>query len=275
MSPDGHAVADRAARLASEALTRELATYPKPGLVSYRDSGSHSDMAAKTLEAGIRALREWFRRLALAGFRGAPLAELRQLGLEADACMLDATGGVNTHRGALYALGLLAAAAGRRAAGRAGTPDEPLGAIVRRCWGRQLAAPDGGGGPGRGLMPHRLAGARGEAAAGFPHVYRVALPALRRAAARQAQEDAQAHCLFAVAARLADTNVLRRGGPAGLRWARAAAGEFMAHGGVHQPRWRRRAESIHRAFVRRRLSAGGAADLLAVAIFVNAWEELP
>ncbi|WP_284211936.1 triphosphoribosyl-dephospho-CoA synthase, partial [Methylobacterium brachythecii] len=96
------------ARCAVEALRLELDTYPKPGLVSLVDSGSHDDMDAATFKASAAALEPYFCELAEAGARGLGMDGLRRIGLAAEAAMLAATGGVNTHRGAIFGLGLLA-----------------------------------------------------------------------------------------------------------------------------------------------------------------------
>ncbi|MEE7456094.1 hypothetical protein MRSR164_04535 [Methylobacterium radiotolerans] len=113
-----------------------------------------------------------------------------------------------------------------------------------------------------------------EAAAGFPSLYRVGLPALRRG--RQARpgdaEAARVEACLALVAHVEDTNLLHRGGPAGFAFARAEAARFIAEGGVAQPDWRERAEALHRAFVARNLSPGGAADLLAMTLFVDGIE---
>ncbi|MBS6363384.1 triphosphoribosyl-dephospho-CoA synthase, partial [Burkholderia sp.] len=119
-----------------------------------------------------------------------------------------------------------------------------------------------------------VGGARREAADGFPAVYRIGLPALRRAA-RDVPGDPEAarvDACFALIAMLDDTNLLHRGGQAGLDFAQAAARAFMARGGVRANGWRERAASVHRGFVARRLSPGGAADLLAMSVFVDALE---
>ena len=100
----------RLTQLARMALYEELLTYPKPGLVSLIDSGSHNDMNGKTFLASIQALEEYFGAISHAGSRGAGFTELNQLGLAAEQAMLDATGQVNTHRGAIFILGLLVAA---------------------------------------------------------------------------------------------------------------------------------------------------------------------
>ncbi len=127
-------IADRAI----ECLLLELATFPKPGLVSHVDRGSHTDMDAETFRASARAIRPYLRDLAAAGAAFCGMDRLREIGLAAEFAMMEATGGVNTHRGAIFGLGLLCAAAGAREAGL----DLPLGRIVALLWSPAiLAAP--------------------------------------------------------------------------------------------------------------------------------------
>jgi triphosphoribosyl-dephospho-CoA synthase len=265
--------ADRIARLAARCLHRELATYPKPGLVSHVDSGSHSDMDAGTFRASASALEPFFGELAAAGAAGAGMAQLRRIGLAAEAAMRMATGGVNTHRGAIFGLGLLSAAAG--ALGPR-PPAGSLGAHVRvRYADAILDGPELLHAPGaRARRRHGVGGAPAEAAAGFPTLYGTGLPALRRARARRpgAPEAARVEACLALVARLEDTNLLHRGGAEGYAFARAQAARFVAEGGIARADWFARAETLHRAFVARRLSPGGAADLLAMTLFVDAWE---
>ncbi|MGI0503638.1 triphosphoribosyl-dephospho-CoA synthase, partial [Burkholderia sp. ZZQ-2] len=104
--------AGRIAELAERSLVLEIETYPKPGLVSHVDTGSHTDMDAATFARSAAVLRPYFAELADAGARDADMAVLRKIGLRAEHAMLAATGGVNTHRGAIFGLGLLCAAAG-------------------------------------------------------------------------------------------------------------------------------------------------------------------
>ncbi|MCJ2033250.1 triphosphoribosyl-dephospho-CoA synthase MdcB [Methylobacterium sp. J-068] len=264
---------ERIARLATACLRRELATYPKPGLVSHVDSGSHADMDADTFRASADALEPYFADLAEAGAMGAGMARLRRIGLAAEAAMRAATGGVNTHRGAIFGLGLLSAAAGalgpRPAAGS-------LGAHVRaRHADGILDGPELLHAPGaRARRRHGIGGAPAEAAAGFPTLYGTGLPALRRARALrpEAPEAARVEACLALIASLEDTNLLHRGGPEGFAFARRAAADFLSRGGIARDDWFARAEDLHRAFVARRLSPGGAADLLAMTLFVDAWE---
>ncbi|AOB33950.1 triphosphoribosyl-dephospho-CoA synthase [Bordetella sp. H567] len=263
-------VAEALAGQAHGALLAELHTWPKPGLVSPVDSGSHHDMDCATFEASAASLHGYFFDIAMAGARDKDMRELRLLGMAAERAMMAATGGVNTHRGAIFGMGLLCAAAGYRAAtGEPGT----LGQLVARRWGRDIA-----GGPrpadSNGMSVQRrygAGGARAEAATGFPSVYRIALPAMRRARIWR-PGDAQApavQALFALIARVQDTNLLHRGGPEGMNWARDSARGFLARGGVRRAAWRHDAAAVHRRFVARGLSPGGCADLLAMALFLR------
>ncbi|HYF58204.1 MAG TPA: triphosphoribosyl-dephospho-CoA synthase [Burkholderiaceae bacterium] len=254
---------------AERALRAELAAYPKPGLVSHRDDGSHDDMSAVHFERSIEALRPHFTAIAEAGARDADLGALRELGVRAERAMLLATGGVNTHRGSIFALGLLLAAA-------AGPEDgASLGARVRARWGDELLRhpTDPGSHGGTARRRHGAGGALREAAAGFASVYGTGLPGLR--AARRATGDparAAVHAFFGLLAVVEDTNLLHRGDAAGLAWARAQARAFLDDGGAIADGWERRAVGVHRAFVERRLSPGGCADLLAATLMVDELE---
>ncbi|HEM7880669.1 triphosphoribosyl-dephospho-CoA synthase MdcB [Burkholderia contaminans] len=266
--------AERIAELAERSLVLEIETYPKPGLVSHVDTGSHADMDAATFARSAAVLRPYFAELADAGARDADMAVLRKIGLRAEHAMLAATGGVNTHRGAIFGLGLLCAAAGRRAIPGTMPAGETLGAFVSRRWGADILGgprlPDSHG--ERASRRYGVGGARREAADGFTTVYAVGLPALRRAQRDLPgdREAARVDACFALIAALDDTNLLHRGGQAGLDFARATARAFVARGGVRARDWRLRAAAAHRAFVARRLSPGGAADLLAMSVFVDA-----
>lgn len=267
--------AQEIAAVAHDCLILELETWPKPGLVSHVDAGSHCDMNADILRISAATIAPYFAALAASGAAAYGMDRLRIIGLEAEGAMREATRGVNTHRGAIFGLGLLCAAAGARAAGRidAGLP---LGAVVSRLWGEGILD-----GPillhSHGEAARRrygAGGARMEAAFGFPSVYELCLPALKRGALRSGgdPEAARVEACFALIAKVEDTNLLHRGGPAGLSFARAAARRFLAGGGVGRPGWQDRARIVHEIFIARRLSPGGSADLLAMTLFVDARE---
>jgi triphosphoribosyl-dephospho-CoA synthase len=256
--------------LATESLKQEVHTYPKPGLVSHVDSGSHQDMDADLLGRSAEVLEPFFTALAAAGAAGHDMHRLRAIGLEAEQVMLEVTAGINTHRGAIFGMGLLCAAAGfREAYGVSGS----LGDIVASRWGEQILA-----GPvalhSHGALAARRYGAGGariEAAAGFPSLYGHGLPALAagRTLAPEDGEAVRVHVCMVLIAHVGDTNLLHRGGPEGLLFAQQEARCFLAAGSIGQPGWLDAARDVHDAFVARRLSPGGCADLLAMTLFVD------
>jgi triphosphoribosyl-dephospho-CoA synthase len=225
----------------------------------------------------VAAITPFFARLTLAGAAGSGMDGLRRIGIEAERAMFEKTGGANTHRGAIFGLGLLCAAAGATWSDAATQPlwgANTLGAAVRRRWGAAIM---------RGPIPLRshgtdalrrfgAGGARAEAAAGFPHALEVGLPALRlgRAIAPGDPEAARVQSFFALLGSMEDTNLLYRGGADGLRFAQEQAAAFLGQGGIRQAQWCERAAAVHRAFVARRLSPGGCADLLAITLFLDA-----
>ena len=270
------AYAREVARLAVRSLHEELCLYPKPGLVSLVDTGSHDDMDAATFMRSLFSLRHYFKKICLAGWDDAPFAQLKQLGIAAEAAMLKATRGINTHRGAIFSLGMLCATAGRaRAQGTPMTPAALRAAMLIR-WGEELAlhaapmvAPLSNG--LRVAARYAVSGAREEGALGLPSVFEVGVPALLASRARGASmTHARIDALFTLMAHVSDSNVYHRAGPQGARTIRAHAQRFIDLGGTANANWRDEALASHQAFVAQRLSPGGAADLLAASCLVHA-----
>jgi triphosphoribosyl-dephospho-CoA synthase len=260
-------------RAATLALYDELALAPKPGLVTLTDRGSHQDMDARTFMRSLLALRGYFVRIAGLGAAGAPFDDLERCGIEAERRMLAATGGINTHRGAIFTLGLLCAAAGAAAASGGPISAPRLRAELRARWGAALEArahrpsllPGG-----QAARRHGLRSASAEAALGFPVLFETAAPALLDACQRGLPAPlAKLDALFHVIAVLDDANLAHRGGLEGLRFAQGAARRFLADGGAAAPDALQRAQTIADAFVARRLSPGGAADMLAAACWMQ------
>jgi triphosphoribosyl-dephospho-CoA synthase len=261
-------------RAATLALYDELSLSPKPGLVTLIDCGSHDDMDAHTFMRSLFALRRYFGRIAEAGFDGAAFVVLERLGVDAEVRMLSATGGINTHRGAIFMLGLLCAAAGAvtRERGRVEHPTE-LRDALRRNWGdvlarrsRRVSTLPGGIAARR----HGLRSASEEAALAFPLLFETAVPALASALARGlTPQQARLDTLFHIIAVLDDSNLAHRGGLAGLRFAQRLARRFLEGGGAARPEGLREAHAIARRFTARRLSPGGAADTLSAACWIT------
>jgi triphosphoribosyl-dephospho-CoA synthase len=262
------------AELAVAAIRAEADLTPKPGLVDQRGRGAHSDMNLSMLHRSAESLRTSFIECATAATQltlGPELRErLGEVGRAGERAMLAATGGVNTHRGALWALGLLSAGAalGGGPAGAIGVAAQ-LAAIPDR---NTTGTPKSHGAHAR--LRYGVTGAAGQAQAGFPHVRRHALPALHAARRLGADEGtARLEALLSLMATLDDTCVLHRGGSGGLRAVQAGAQAVVNAGGFRTSEGRRRFTALDDMCLTRRLSPGGSGDLLSATVFLDALDE--
>jgi len=264
-----------AARLADHvvaALIDEVTLTPKPGLVDFRGNGAHRDLNWPLMCRSARSLQPAFMAMAEAGTAGLDDLGLRErigaVGREGEAVMMRATGGINTHRGAIWALGLLVTAAAER--GDAGAAAITARAGVLACLPDRFAPGSTGHKGERACREHGVGGARGQAQAGFPHVTRAALPALRASRARGDAEDAaRLNALLAVMATLDDTCVLARGGAPALTAVQRGAAAVLAAGGAGNDAGRRSLRRLERHMLALDVSPGGAADLLAATLFLD------
>ncbi len=252
------------ARAATVALLEELATTPKPGLVDGNDAGAHRDLCYDRLSTSALALESVFVELADVA-RSAPITrdlreEIGEIGRRGERTMLVASGGSNTHRGALWALGLLVVARSSLDAANADAIALRAGDIARIP--DRFAKLEHSNG-NAAMRRYGAQGARSEAAAGFPHVRTIALPALRAG-------EPSPNVLLRLMASLDDTCLYHRGGTAAVRAARAGARKSLALGGVATREGRRAIDRLDRALLARNASPGGCADLLAAAMFLTA-----
>ena len=140
-------------------------------------------------------------------------------------------------------------------------------ALRERAWRARDRPPRSHG--ERAARRHGLRSAGDDAADAFPTLFHTTLPVLQQATQQGwPQRSARVQALFATMAVLDDTNLVHRGGIDGLHFARRAARNFLAAGGAARPDWLAHARALHTAFVARRLSPGGAADLLGSACWV-------
>ena len=252
--------AERLAELAVASLIDEVELTPKPGLVDRRNTGAHRDMDLPMFRRSAHALEPYFRQAAALGMERADcMADLQRSGLQAEAVMRSATGGVNTHKGAVYAFGLVLAGLGGVLA-RGGDLFAQAAALAAA--GAPPAADTHGGAV---KARYGASGARGEALAGFPHA-RLACAVLEE------RRGAPLPALLTLLARVEDTNLLHRGGPEGLRFVRERAAEILAG---PEADYIPRLEALDDACIARNLSPGGCADLLALALLLfrtrNIW----
>lgn len=276
---DGELIAAQAIR----AMLHEVCTTPKPGLVDRANNGSHRDMDVFTFLDSTAALLPYFRQAVSIGQNTAErppnetFLRLRRTGLEAERAMLEATGGVNTHKGAVFSLGTVCAAAGRLWKPEA--PWAPAEAILEVCATISRGAVEEDFAQLRTqavrtrgqqfFLDHGLRGIRGELADGLPAVWTVGLPTLEAALRAGASlEEAGTAALIRLIADVTDTNLIARGGMEGRHWAARAASRLR--GPVPD---REALEWLDREFIGRNLSPGGCADLLAITYFFHFCEE--
>ena len=265
----------RAAELAERAvraLILEALLTPKPALVDQRGPGAHLDLDLAKLLRSARALRGTFHRMALDACTGAAGVSLRErlgwLGRHGERAMLEATGGSNAHRGAIWVLGLLVAALALL--GREAAPHEAAAAAAGLARLPDRHAPRRPSNGARVCREFGVAGARGEARAGFPHVIAVGLPALAAARRRGAPEScARLDALLAIMSSLDDTCLLHRGGWAALHAARSGARRVLALGGSATAAGSAALLALDAELLRRNASPGGCADLLAACLFLD------
>lgn len=247
------------ADLAVGTLIDEVDLTPKPGLVDRRNTGAHTDMDLPMFHRSARALRPYFQTAAALGMESDDcMKSLQQAGLLAEETMLTATGGVNTHKGAVYAVGILLAALGGvlvrggdvfarcAALAKAGLPPtkNTHGSLVKARYG--------------------ASGARGEALAGFPQA-RMAQRALRR------HKGDAIPALLTLLSQVEDTNLLHRGGTEGLHLVQREAAAILAG---PADRYADQMQVLDDLCIAKNLSPGGSADLLALALLLDRTREI-
>lgn len=267
------------AELAVDALLDEARLAPKPGLVDSRGNGAHSDLNLDLMCRSANALAPAFALMAAAGgVANAPTSVLREtlgrLGREAEATMMATTNGVNTHRGAIWAIGLLVAAVAIEPNNSNAAQTASIAAAIA-CHDDRFAPARTGHKGERACRDFNVAGARGQAQAGFPLVIELGLPELQLSRARGDSETAsRLNALLAIMSRLDDTCVLSRGGLGALRQVQNGAAAVLAAGGTATLPGRRALRQLEADAIARQVSPGGAADLLAATLFLDCLDSM-
>ncbi len=259
------------AALAQRALFVELDTPMKPGLVCPDSSGAHFDMDYSVMAAGIRALRPFWSQMALA--TDAP--SLIALGIEAENAMMAATGWVNTHRGAIFCLGIALNAATRCVSDKVRFSQSAnyqqdmhfaLCNIAGSILCNQLNVND--------LTKTPLAGARAMAADGYRQLFEEWLPYYE-------SEGSEIKTLLKIMSTLDDTCVVHRVGKERAERVKKEAEALLREmpdqvghdekvaGHDEKVAGHDELEKCCRRFAAERISPGGAADMLALTIFIH------
>lgn len=246
------------ADLAERALRLELDTTPKPGLVDRQDNGAHKDMDYALMSKSISALRPYLTRLAVESAKVIDPAKIKEIGIEAEKAMLKATGGVNTHKGALFCIGLSVAAASNLASATGSVQVYSFKELVSRAASEIPSARGTHGAEAK--RSFKAVGALENARAAYPELFTDWLPYYR------SLEGDPFRChktLLHIMTTLDDTNILHRRGAEGLAHAEAEAARLLedfSESGL---------SSLNKDFIRENISPGGSADMLSLTIFIE------
>lgn len=246
------------ADLAERALRLELDTTPKPGLVDRQDNGAHKDMDYALMSKSISALRPYLTRLAVESAKDIDPAKIKEIGIEAEKAMLKATGGVNTHKGALFCIGLSVAAASCLACSTRAVEAYSFKELVSRAASEIPSARGTHGAEAK--RSFKAVGALENARAAYPELFTDWLPYYR------SLEGDPFRChktLLHIMTTLDDTNILHRRGAEGLAHAEAEAARLLedfSESGL---------SSLNKDFIRENISPGGSADMLSLTIFIE------
>lgn len=266
----------RIAQIAQQSLLYEVCTTPKPGLVDCRNTGSHKDMDIFTFMASSAALFPYFRRCSEIGRQTRHLtpidvfSRLRFPGKLAEQAMYGATGGVNTHKGSIFSLGILCAAAGRLTSDKwqPETLSELCKEMTRGVVSRELEGISSASTTGEQLyVKHGISGARGQAENGYQQVLEIGLPVLQKGlSAGLDLNEAGCAALLALIAATEDTNLIRR---SSLSEQKAIAEQVKVLLEENPYPSKAVLEQLDDSFIRKNLSPGGCADLLAITYFLH------
>lgn len=251
---------------AVQSLIEEVELTPKPGLVDMANTGAHQDLTVDLMKKSAESLKETFIEIAYISYGMEPSQSIREkiaaIGREGEKKMFHVTNGVNTHKGAIWALGLLVSAA---AMGKGTYSIEEItstaGAIARfsdrYC---PVTATNGS----RVINKFGVNGAKGEAQQGFPHIMKFSLPMLKKArVSGMSEESAHLMTLLSLMAHLNDTCILHRGGIEALAYAKQQATALLKTGKLES------LKKLDKEFTRRNISPGGSADLLASTLLLD------
>ncbi|WP_378955766.1 triphosphoribosyl-dephospho-CoA synthase CitG [Pelosinus sp. sgz500959] len=278
-------VAEKLGTLAVEAMLYEVTCTPAPGLVDRVNSGAHQDMDFYSFMASSAALVMPMARCAQAGMIHEGSIEsllpvLRIVGLEGEKAMLAATNGINTQKGLIFLLGIMAGVAGWLSGQKCLVTAESVlrstrqmvAGIVEKelmCAANKEATMLTAG--EKLYIQYGITGIRGELEDGLPAVRNKALPALRQGLNKGLSiNDALVQTLLILMTCVDDTTVMHRHDPNKMRiWVRQQVQNVLAAGGMETVEGKKKCEELDFEFIAHNVSPGGVADLLAVTWFLH------
>lgn len=266
------------------ALTYEVVTWPKPGLVDPVEHAAHPDMDAYLFMDSSITLRTYLEQCAQAGinFTGNQpellFNEIRRFGIAAEQAMFAITKGVNTHKGAIFSLGILTAAYATTMVNQGSITDEKLRLTIRKMLQnlvkkdftnlKQKATLTAGE---KEYLKYGVTGIRGEAMTAYPTVFEHGLPAFRQA--NGALNERILTTFVNLALHTEDTTLIKRAGTPTILKEKDRLFSELQKLGVSTPAGMKRLQEIQADYAKRHLSLGGTADLLIITIFLGLMEE--
>lgn len=289
---------------ARDSLLDEVSATPKPGLVDKNDNGAHQDMCYETFLRSTDAVAPYMKQMAEQGLschNETPqvlFSRIRKTGIEAEKAMFSITGGVNTHKGMIFSMGILSACAGYLYGRGEAIRTERLFSMAKELCGQEIqqdfsqletfkqktvgklehsAKPLSHG--EKLYLTYGLRGIRGEAADGFPSLTDISLPVFLTSLTELERNDPEENSderwnraclqtLLSLMAQVEDTNIFHRGGPDAAAYVKEQAIQALADGGALDAQWRDRLSSMNQDFIKKNISPGGCADLLALTVFL-------
>ncbi|SJX70564.1 2-(5''-triphosphoribosyl)-3'-dephosphocoenzyme-A synthase [Weissella confusa] len=263
---------------ALKGLLYEVSLNPKPGLVDPVSMGSHTDMNMFTFIDSSLSLKSYLDKAFKLGrnFEGSDLTllfnALRAEGVLAEQTMFNATNNVNTHKGAIFSLGIWVTAIAYATKDGTATMTEVRRVIQRMVEGliekdlssNRVATTAGE----QQFQTYQLTGIRGEAVNGFPGVAEVAVPFLQATFGTMTQRLLDT--LMKIAATLEDSTLIKRAKtPDVLAEMKEWTSIYFKLGGSHTEQGMKYLYDLDRLFIERNLSIGGSADTLILTIFIG------
>lgn len=269
------------------AILGEVYTTPKPGLVDRHDSGAHRDMNVYTFERSANAITPYLTQMFFDGYfwTDSPqnlFSQIRRTGMLAEKAMFRATDHVNTHKGLIFTMGILSASAGKCYAKLRRFDTTQIlnfsGEMTQNALEAEFCEMKKRKPVTHGeLLFHQYGerGIRGEAQKGFPIIREAALPLLRQYRAIGLDENrSNINVLLRIMMELNDTNVWSRGSREDMEWLQKEAGKIWKPGGAFFETGMKKIQKLNQICIRKNLSPGGAADLLAATLFLYQLEQL-
>ena len=269
--------------LAVRSILYEVSASPKPGLVDRFNPGAHKDMDYFTFVDSCTAIADDLRKMALAGenWKGDDISglfeEIRLIGIDTEKKMFHATGGINTHKGIIFSIGILSAASaylmGKRECRTVVAEEvcELVPMMVGNICQRELNNLQDKAVLTNGeklYEKYKFKGIRGEVESGFRTVIGSGMPIMRKYAGTREKNEVLVNALLSLMTETEDSNIVHRHNTMTLKYVKRKAGNALEYGGMFTNQGKSYIQDMDQDFIEQQISPGGSADLLAVTIFL-------